>query len=147
MLDKDGSEVHVGWDGIHVDDRKKGDDVHIDGKGVYVNGKKYDRKRYERYYKLPMPALVVILYFFMGAFFQLWHPTWMLFLLIPLWYSFLGAVKNRNPHIFAYPVLATLLFLAAGFFFGAWHPAWVIFLTVPAYYPVVSYFSGREDED
>lgn len=145
VKDKDGSEVHVGWDGIHVDDSKKGDNVHIDKNGVYVNGEKYDRERLAAYYSLPFPLLIVILYILAGVFFGAWHPAWLLFLLIPLWYSFLEAVKHRNPIIFAYPVLAALLFLCVGIFFGAWHPGWVIFLTVPIYYPMVTFLTGKSD--
>lgn len=147
VKDKDGSEVHVGWDGIHVDDKKKGDNVHIDRNGVYVNGQKYDREWFAGCHHLPMTLLIIVLYFFVGFFFDAWHPAWMLFLLIPLWYSFVGAVEHRNAHVFAYPILATLCFLCAGFFFGAWHPGWVIFLTIPLYYSMVSYLTGKADED
>ncbi|MCI1665861.1 MAG: helix-turn-helix domain-containing protein [Atopobiaceae bacterium] len=37
VRDHDGSEVHVGWDGIHVDAPAKGDKVDIDSSGVHVN--------------------------------------------------------------------------------------------------------------
>lgn len=146
VKDKDGSEVHVGWDGIHVDDKKKGDNVHIDRKGVYVNGEKYDGEWFAGCHHLPMTLLIIVLYFFVGFFLGAWHPGWMLFLLIPLWHSFVGAVERRNAHAFAYPILATLCFLCAGFFFGAWHPGWVIFLTIPIYYSMVSYLTGEEDK-
>lgn len=146
VKDKDGSEVHVGWNGIHVDETK-GDHVHIDKNGVYINGRKYDREWLRAYHRLPVTALLVVLYIFLGVFFSAWHPAWLLFLLPPLWYSFIEAVERRNPHVFAYPVLATLLFLCVGIFFGAWHPGWVIFLTIPVYYPLVSFLMGKEDED
>ena len=35
--DHNGAEVHVGWNGIHVDDPGKGDHVDIDGSGIHVN--------------------------------------------------------------------------------------------------------------
>ncbi len=144
VRDKDGSEVHVGWDGIHVDDRKTGDNVQVDKAGVYVNGKKYNKAQLFAYHQFPAAALIVILYLLVGIFGGAWHPAWLLFLLIPLWHSFIEAVKHRNPYIFAYPVLAVLLFLCIGIFWGAWHPGWVIFLTVPLYYPMVSFLTGRE---
>ena len=146
IKDRDGSEVHIGWNGIHVDDKKKGDNVHIDRKGVYVNGKKYDR--YSIFLgNFPFTALICILYIIIGTLFQAWHPGWLLFLLIPLWYSFVSAVKHENANLFAYPVLATLLFLSAGFFWGIWHPGWIIFLTIPLYYTLIPYFAGEEDKD
>ncbi len=146
IKDRDGSEVHIGWNGIHVDDKEKGDNVHIDRKGVYVNGKKYDR--YSIFFRnFPFAALICILYVIIGTLFQAWHPGWLLFLLIPLWYSFVSAVKHENANLFAYPVLATLLFLGAGFFWGIWHPGWIIFLTIPLYYALIPYFAGEEDKD
>ena len=146
IKDRDGSEVHIGWNGIHVDDKEKGDNVHIDKKGVYVNGKKYDG--YSIFFgNFPFAALICILYVIIGTLFQAWHPGWLLFLLIPLWYSFVSAVKHENANLFAYPVLATLLFLSAGFFWGIWHPGWIIFLTIPLYYTLIPYFVGEEDKD
>ena len=146
IKDRDGSEVHIGWNGIHVDDKEKGDNVHIDRKGVYVNGKKYDG--YSIFFRnFPFAALICILYVIIGTLFQAWHPGWLLFLLIPLWYSFVSAVKHENANLFAYPVLATLLFLGAGFFWGIWHPGWIIFLTIPLYYALIPYFAGEEDKD
>lgn len=149
VRDKDGSEVHVGWDGIHVDDRKKNDSVHIDKNGVYVNGEKYDKDWFKHYHhqKFPMALLIVIAYVLMGGFFGLWHPGWLVFLLIPIWYSFVEAIYRKNAHVFAYPVVAVLLFLMAGIFWNLWHPAWVIFLTVPLYYSLVSYFKGSGNKD
>lgn len=146
VKDKDGSEVHVGWDGIHVDDRKAGNHVQIDKNGVYVNGKKYDEEWFDGYIRrFPFALCIIVLFLVIGPVFNAWHPGWMLMLLIPLWYSFLEAVKRRNPHVFAYPVLAVLLYLCVGFFFHAWHPGWVIFLTVPLYYPIVSSLTGKGD--
>lgn len=136
IKDKDGSEVHVGWDGIHVEDKKKGDDVHIDKKGVYVNGEKYEKGYF--FYHWNFAGFICILYLVIGLFFNAWHPGWILFLLVPLWYSFVSAVRKRNANIFAYPILVTLLYMCAGFFFNAWHPGWVLYLSIPIYYSFVS---------
>lgn len=139
VKDKDGSEVHIGWDGVHVDDKKKGDNVHIDKDGVYVNGERYDREWLIHRSHFPFALVITFTYIILGVLFGAWHPGWLLFLLIPIWSSFIEAVKCRNAHAFAYPVLATLIFLCLGFFLGMWHPGWVIFLTIPIYYPFVSY--------
>ena len=121
VKDRDGSEVHIGWEGIHVNDEQRGEDVHIDKNGIYVNGEKYERKKIFNEH-FPFAAVISISYILIGFLFHVWHPTWLLFLLIPLWYSF------------TYPVLVTFLFLCAGFFLNAWHPAWVLYLTIPIYY-------------
>ena len=143
--DKDGSKVHIGSDGIHVEDRKSGENVSAGRSGVYVNGEKYDNMR-RFYLHFPLAPLICLLYFVLGIFFGAWHPSWLLFLLIPLWYSFIEAVKKRNANVFAYPVLVTLLFLCGGFFFGTWHPGWVIFLTIPLYYALVSWMRRENCE-
>ena len=41
---EDGEEVHVGWNGIHVEDPKEDSRIHIDGSGVFVDDKKYDQE-------------------------------------------------------------------------------------------------------
>lgn len=143
VRDKDGSEVHVGWDGIHVEDRNKDDDV--DENGVFVSGKRYDKEWFEHHRHFPFDIVIVVAYIILGAAFNAWHPGWLLFLLIPLWHSFLDAVRKEDANAFAYPVLATLMFLCAGFFLKMWHPGWAIFLTIPLYYSLVSYLNRRED--
>jgi transcriptional regulator with XRE-family HTH domain/uncharacterized membrane protein len=142
VIDKDGSEVRVGWDGIHVDDRSSNDKVNIDKDGVFVNGVKYEGHWYKEHQKqkFPMAMVIIIAYILISVFFNLWHPGWLLFLLIPLWYTLVDAIYKKNANIFAYPVLAILLYLVMGFYALVWHPGWVIFLTIPIYYSIVSYF-------
>ena len=142
VIDKDGSEVRVGWDGIHVDDAKH--KVNIDKEGVFVDGVECSGNWFMDHHrqKFPMTILITIVYILISVFFNLWHPGWLLFLLIPLWYTLVEAIYKKNAHIFAYPVLATLLFLISGFYAAAWHPGWVLFLTIPIYYSMVSYFRG-----
>ena len=141
VKDKNG-EVHVGWDGIHVDDKAKGDRVHSDTEGVFVNGEKYDKEWWSHHVRFPMLLTVTIVYIIIGCAFGAWHPGWLLFLLVPIWYSLVEAIEKRNAHCFAYPVLATLVFLCLGFFWFAWHPGWVVFLTIPLYYAMVSYLQS-----
>lgn len=143
---KDG-EVHVGWDGIHVDDRKKGDNVHIDKNGVYVNGEKYEKDWFVHHAHFPMALLIVVSYIVIGCVWNAWHPGWLLFLLIPIWESFVSAVRKRRAEAFAYPVLVTLIFLCLGIFFGLWHPGWAVFITIPLYYSLVSYFRHIREEN
>lgn len=145
VKDKDGSQVHIGWDGIHVEEAVKNEAVRVDNYEIYEKGRKYDKEWVLRYKNFPFALVIVVLYILLGAVFNAWHPAWLLFLVIPLWHSFLEAVKKDNANAFAYPVLATLLFLCAGFFFGAWHPGWVLFLTIPVYYALISNLTKKED--
>ncbi|MCL2254653.1 MAG: helix-turn-helix domain-containing protein [Lachnospiraceae bacterium] len=154
VIDKDGSEVRVGWSGIHVDDRKTNEKVNIDKEGVFVNGVEYDSEWYKenQHQKFPMVMLVLLAYILIGLFYDLWHPGWLLFLLIPIWYTLVDAVHKKNAHIFAYPVVAVLAYLLIGIYMGAWHPGWVVFVTIPIYYTFVSYIrslkrANKKDDD
>lgn len=143
VKDKDGSEVRIGWDGIHVNDKKREEDVHIDRKGVFINGEKQEGWKMTWLWSFPFAAVISIAYWILGMMFNAWHPGWLLFLLIPIWYSFISAVKKGNATIFAYPVLVTLVFLSAGFWLDIWHPAWALYLTIPVYYFLASRLSGE----
>lgn len=142
------AEVHVTWRGIHVYDKKKNDEVHIDRNGVLVNGEPADhifaRGRGE---ELPIGIIAIVVYIILGFAFNLWHPGWLLFFLVPIIATLIDAVRRRNPNLFAYPVLAVLIFLYVGLLHGAWHPAWVVFLTIPIYYSVAGYIVRNYTKD
>jgi hypothetical protein len=83
---------------------------------------------------------MAIIYAIIGSAFsaQGWMYGWIVFLTIPLFYTTISAVENKNPTIFCYPVLVVIIFLLAGFFKGLWHPMWIIFLTIPLFYIITS---------
>ena len=135
------AEVHVGWDGIHVNERY-GDEVHIDKKGVYVNGERRDKEWIAHHAHFPIAIIVIIAYLMIGFMWNAWHPGWLVFFMIPIWDSLLEAIEKRDAHRFAYPVLVVLAFLCLGLFRGMWHPGWVVFITIPLYYSLVSYFKA-----
>lgn len=138
IKDRDGSKVHIGWDGIHVEDAKKGDNVDVDRNGVYINGEKKEFWSFSPAWDIPFSTLICITYLILGFLFGAWHPGWLLFLLIPIWYSFVSAVKKKNANVFAYPVFVTFVYLCAGFFLDLWHPGWILYLTIPIYYSFAS---------
>lgn len=81
----------------------------------------------------PYSLLATIIFFLLGAI-NLWHPGWMIFLTIPLYYTGKLAVKKKNYNIFCYPVLVTFVYLLIGFALNFWHPGWILYLTIPVYY-------------
>lgn len=91
--------------------------------------------------------ICTLLFFVLGAFFGLWHPGWMVFLLIPVVISLIEAIEKRNWHIFCYPVLVVIIYLLCGFYGKLWHPMWVLFITIPLYYTIGSYISKNVDSD
>lgn len=153
---KNGIHVHT-VDGDHVDislkdgvqvHSKDGDDVDISfGGGVKINNKDFSemysqhRKKHGIYHALnvfPYPVLTVIIYLLLGFLTTNgFSYGWLVFLTIPLYYTFIKAIHERNAHIFAYPVLVVIIYLYAGMIHDIWHPTWVLFLTVPLYYCIV----------
>lgn len=74
------------------------------------------------------PILITGLYLVLGSMFNLWHPGWLLFLTIPLFY-----MQPQTPlQKLCNPVMITLIYLVLGFFFHLWHPGWLVFLAIPA---------------
>ena len=94
--------------------------------------------------KFPFPLFVVLVFVVLGFALQDWHPAWLLFLLIPIYYHFAGAhtVRKKKPGLLAMavPEVIVLLYLICGFFFSLWSTAWVLFLAIPLYYWLVGCF-------
>lgn len=87
------------------------------------------------WYAFPYYILVLLMYLSIGFAFDKWHPTWLLFLTIPMYYTVIATIKSRNWYVFPYYLFAVLAYLIIGFTFkDAWHPTWLIILTIPVYY-------------
>lgn len=87
----------------------------------------------------PVALVITIVYILVGTFWHAWHPGWILFLIIPLWYSLISAVEYKNMNYFAYPVLTTIIYLLLGCFYDLWYYGWVIYLTIPIYYYIAGF--------
>lgn len=97
-----------------------------------------DEKFYRKLIRFPYPVAAAALFLVSGALADLWHPMWMVFLTIPLYYTAIEAVKHRSANIFCYPVAVALLYLMSGFAVDFWHPGWLMFLTIPLYYWMIN---------
>lgn len=148
VKDKNG-EVHVSWQGIHVNDKRNDNEVHIDKNGIRVNGDEAEGHifAHSKDAELPLGIIAVVSYIAIGFCFDLWHPGWLIFLLVPIISTFVHAVRRRNADLFAYPVLVVLVFLYVGFVHFVWHPTWVVFLTIPVYYSLTGYIRRTRTKD
>lgn len=81
-------------------------------------------------------------YLVLGFCFNLWHPAWIVFMLIPFASSLADAIVKKNPTHFAYPVIVVVIYLLVGFLTDLWHPCWAIFLTIPIYYLIIDVVSN-----
>jgi hypothetical protein len=71
------------------------------------------------------PIIVTAVFVLLGMGFGIWHPAWILFMTIPVFYA---GLTN------CFPVLVTGIYLLVGFSSGVWHPTWLVFLTIPVFY-------------
>jgi hypothetical protein len=73
----------------------------------------------------------------MGFIWDLWHPGWIVFLTIPVYYAVVNAIKSRAV---SYTLIIVLIYLAIGFIWNLWHPGWIIFLFIP----IIHWFTGKK---
>ncbi len=94
--------------------------------------------------KFPFPIIAVLLYLAIGYFTHAWHPGWLIFLLIPIYYHYAAALTVRKPkaRLLTMPVpeVILLVYLFFGFVCSIWSPTWILFLLIPLYYWLVACF-------
>ena len=122
----------------------------VDEEGAFVvEGKlvldKPDVKSTKFWLEVPYPIICTILYLIFGFCDILggWHPSWIIFVTIPVYYSLVEAIYNKRVSEFAYPVLTAVVYLVLGCYFNNWHPSWIIFVTIPVYYSIASAIDKR----
>lgn len=105
---------------------------------------KSDNKKGSLFMKFPYPILTVIAYLVMGFVFHLWHPGWIVFLSIPVYYWIGHAiVKRRIPNI-SVSFLITAAYLIMGIGWGMWHPWWIMFLAIPIFDFIINAIKKRD---
>ena len=77
-----------------------------------------------------MPFISVIIFMILGFGWDLWHPGWLVFLLIPMTAIVLNS-NAKNSIVALSPFICTLAYLLLGFKYGLWHPGWLVFLFIP----------------
>ena len=99
--------------------------------------------------KFPFPLLIAVIFVFIGVLTDVWHPTWLMFLLVPAYYSFVAFLDHRDGsgtkailRYFPFPTIVIILYLCMGFFLNLWHPGWLIFLLIPLYYAMIPLFKS-----
>jgi len=93
----------------------------------------------------PYPLVVVALYLLLGYLFNIYHPLWLIFLTVPIYYSIINVVKTKRAETLDYPVIVTGIFLTLTYFLYDFNfnenPLWLVFLTIPVYYYICSLVS------
>lgn len=98
----------------------------------------------------PYPIIAVITFLSLGFFWDLWHPGWLVFLTIPVYYYTVNLIESINNDesvnfwkLVPYPLFCAIVYMCLGFFLDWWHPGWLIFLTIPIW----SFFVTDKDDD
>ena len=109
--------------------------------------KQPERKKSYNWYAFPYPIIVSVAYLAIGFLFNIWHPTWLLFLTIPIYYIMVtfnrAQTFKKKAYIFPYPIIIVILYLAIGFDYHIWHPSWLLFWTIPIYYMTIAWLGKR----
>lgn len=76
------------------------------------------------------PLLCVTAFLFIGFKYGLWHPAWLVFVSIPVFYSVMDCITKKKISGL-YFALCVIVYVILGLTLKLWHPLWIIFLTVP----------------
>ncbi|MBU1145371.1 MAG: DUF1700 domain-containing protein [Firmicutes bacterium] len=79
------------------------------------------------------PFISLVIYFILGFYFQVWHPGWLVFFLIPVTAIIVEMGHQKDKHITTAlsPFFTVITYLIIGFTYNIWHPTWLIFLIIP----------------
>lgn len=88
----------------------------------------------EAFRSFPYPVMCAIAYLLMGFLGNWWHPGWIIFITIPLYYGTIEAIGSGKMMSFPFVLIVVITYLLLGFLGNLWHPGWLIFLTIPLYY-------------
>ena len=103
-------------------------------------------ERVLRAFQTMIPILTVAAYLVLGAVFKMWHPGWIVFVILPALMSIFDCIIVKKVSAFVYPLFATTVFLVLGFYFDWWHPAWIVFITIPLFYMFAGMIDKEEDD-
>lgn len=99
----------------------------------------------------PFPIIVAFLYVALSMIFKIWHPLWIIFMTIPIYYRFAIACKANNKKVFALlipvPEMVVTVYLLLGVAIGMWGYASLLFLIIPLYYWVVLVSKSKKDSE
>lgn len=93
----------------------------------------------------PYAALVTGAFLLLGFLLKAWHPAWLLFLTIPIYYPIAHAIKNKklNALDLIVPVVVIGVYIALGVTMKLWHPLWLMLLAIPLYFAISAAVHGK----
>jgi transcriptional regulator with XRE-family HTH domain len=97
--------------------------------------------------KFPFPLILAAIYVIMNLILNQWHPSWIMFILIPIYYHYAGGCfsKSKKGYLFALPIpeIIILIYLLLGFTFNLWGAGAIVFIIIPIYYWAVAFYKNK----
>jgi hypothetical protein len=75
-----------------------------------------------------MPLVALAVFLWIGFGFKVWHPTWLIFLSVPLVNLI---VEKRIDARKLVAICVTAAYITIGLITKEWHPTWIMFLLIP----------------
>lgn len=114
------------------DPKEIADDLKSSSFEDYIPFKSGDGSNLNKKIRDLLSVLVVVAYLIMGMVFNLWHPGWIIFFLIPLFSILLSRKKTLSLIMTeTSPIVAITVYSILGHFFNLWHPGWLVFFYIP----------------
>lgn len=105
------------------------------------------KDRARRLLKFPFALIVLAVYVVLNLIIHMWHPLWIMFLFLPIYYHYVGAcyTKTKKGYLFALPIpeIVLLAYLVLSFATGLWGAMAVLFITIPIYYWAVAFYMKK----
>lgn len=99
----------------------------------------------------PFPIIIVVVFLAVSMLTKLWHPLWIIFMTIPIYYRFAIACKANNKKVFYLlqpaPEVIVTIFLILGVATGAWRYSSILFIAIPIYYWLALTMKGKMNEN
>ncbi len=114
---------------MNTENQNEADELLPNGSYFEHKARQEAAERERRRRNFPYPVWVTAAYLVMGFVFHMWHPGWIIFLTIPLFYL---KEDERTPvRLLGNPVMVTIIYLLLGTVCDLWHPGWLVFLLIP----------------
>lgn len=101
-------------------------------------------------FKFPFWLIVIAMYVISNLVTHLWHPSWLMFLLLPVYYHFAGVCfcKSKKAFLLAQPIpeLVIITYLFLGFALSMWAKGAILFFIIPIYYWAVAFYKKSKKE-
>ncbi len=89
------------------------------------------------------PFVSFIIFMILGFTRNLWHPGWLIFILIPITAIIVSMLNEKHLFTALSPFISFSVFILVGLIYDIWHPTWLIFLIIP----MLGIINSRDEMD